>query len=674
MLKQPKNSAALYVQAKDFAELKHPRALAVSPDGARIAFTLSWCDYEKNKYFASLHVLDTRTNRVQQWTRGEFSDRSPVWSPDGSRLAFLRHDKGLDRIYIISRDGGEAEDVFHAWGSFAAVKWADDFTLIVKFRKNDSTPEIEKAIAEGKEPQAKTPVSRRITRLYWRMDGEGILPQDSFQLYKLDLATKQFTRLTQGKTDIGAWDVSQDGTFLAYVTNIHRDPDLHPFHQQVIHLNLKSGKKKDLPCPLGEKYTLAISPNGKYLVYIGHHNMNPAWETDLVHPWLLDLRSGKVRDLTPRFDRQANDEMLGDIGHGGGAPLLLWSADSRQIYYQITDEGDVYLARAGLKPGKPERMWPDKGHVASATINGKSLALLYLNLDNLGELHFCGDCTANRLAFEKVATFNTAYLKSRVFGKVRDVHFRSGDGAKLHGWLITPPNFNPRKKYPAILQVHGGPRMQYGRTFFHEMHYLAAQGFVMFYTNPRGSQGYGQDFAAATVAAWGTDDFNDVMAAADYLEEQPFVDKKKIGITGGSYGGYMTAYAIGRTHRFRAAAAQRGVMNLATMQSTSDIGWHVRNELGGYYWENPKGYEAMSPITYARNIRTPLLVIHNEGDLRCAIEQAEQLWTTVKILGKAPVEFLRFPEESHGLSRGGRPDRRVARLEAIAEWMKRWMK
>jgi len=243
----------------------------------------------------------------------------------------------------------------------------------------------------------------------------------------------------------------------------------------------------------------------------------------------------------------------------------------------------------------------------------------------------------------------------------------------LQGWLVTPPDFDPNRKYPAILEVHGGPRTQYGRVFFHEMQYLAAQGFVVLMTNPRGSQGYGRDFAAAITAKWGTVDFDDVMAAADWLEAQPFVSRKRISITGGSYGGYMTAYAVGRTRRFRAAVAQRGVMNLATMQGTSDVGWDVEHELGGFYWDNPEGYALMSPITYVHDIRTPLLIIHNEGDLRCSIEQAEQLFSAIKILGRAPVELWRFPEEFHGLSRTGRPDRRVIRLEGIAGWFKKWM-
>jgi dipeptidyl aminopeptidase/acylaminoacyl peptidase len=661
------------VEAQDFTLFKHPRALALSPDGGLLAFTLAWCDPEKKKYFANLYVLEVSAKRVQQWTRGAHTDRNPVWSPDGSRLAFLRHDQGLDRVFLISREGGEPEEICKEWGGFAQIKWAGNEALIVKFRPSDADPEAEKAIAEGKEPPAKAPAVRKIKRLYYRLDGEGYLPQKNWQLFKLSLNTRKLSQLTRSKADIGSYDVSAAGDFCVYVANVHRDPDLHPYHQQILLLNLHTGRSHELPIPLGEKDAVALNPDGRRLVYLGHHNLNDAWGVEPVHPYLVDLQTGKHRDLTPHFDRQANDQMLGDIGYGGGLPFLAWSADGRKIYHQVTDEGDVYLARTGLGTGRPERVWNSKGHVALATVSGKGLALLHLSALNLGTLYHCADNTSLSPAFETVATFNSAYLKSRRLGNVREVRFKSGDGTHLHGWLVTPPDFRPTRKYPAILEVHGGPRMQYGRTFFHEMQYLAAQGFVIFMTNPRGSQGYGKEFAGSTVAAWGTDDFNDIMAAADWLEAQAFVDQKRIGITGGSYGGYMTALVVSRTHRFRAAVEQRGVVNLVTMQSTSDVGYDVRYEFGGYHWENPVGYEKMSPITYARNIRTPLLILHNEGDLRCPIEQAEQLFSTVKILDKAPVEFWRFPEEFHGLSRGGRPDRRILRLEGIAAWFRKWM-
>lgn len=672
MAASPKKSRVL---VDDFARLRLPRALAVSPDGTLLAYTLEWCDLERKKYFANLHVLDLEQRESRPWTRGEHSDRAPVWSMDGARLVFIRNEKGQDRIFIVPREGGAPEEIFRTRGSIGQVQWAeDDRALILKYRAADPDAEADKAASEDKEPETKAPVVRKITRLYHRLDGEGFLPEARWHLFRLDLKTKKFTALTKGKADVECWHVSQNGWQIAYVTNVHRDPDIHPFHTALFEINLRTGKHSQYNVPLGEKVAVAISPNGRYLAYLGHHKLSGGWGVETFHPHLLDLETGKRRNLTPRFDRQAGDETLGDLGYGLATPPLFWSADSRHLFYQVIDEGDTYLARASLKPGNPERVWTHKGQVPVFNVRGKGLALIHRDFTTIADVYFCADNTAKKLSFEKIAESTPEYFPSRMLGKTREVRFHSGDGTPLHGFLTLPPDFRATKKYPAILEVHGGPRCQYGRVFFHEMQYLAAQGFVVFYTNPRGSQGYGRDFAAAITNAWGTDDFNDIMAAADWLEAQPFVDKKRIGITGGSYGGYMTNYAIGRTHRFRAAVTQRSVVNLRTFLGTSDIGHHDFYEFGGHYWENPEGYDAMSPITYAQNIRTPLLILHNEGDLRCSIEQAEQLYATLKILGKAPVEFWRFPEESHGLSRGGRPDRRIARLEGIAGWFKKWMK
>ena len=205
------------------------------------------------------------------------------------------------------------------------------------------------------------------------------------------------------------------------------------------------------------------------------------------------------------------------------------------------------------------------------------------------------------------------------------------------------------------------------------MLYLASKGYVVFYTNPRGGGGRGETWAGTIIGDWGTIDYQDCMAAADYLEKLPYVNARKTGVTGGSYGGYMTNWMVGQTDRFKAAVTQRSVVDLTSFVGTSDMGYDLYREFGGQPWEVPETYERCSPITYAKKIKTPLLIIHSEQDLRCSIEQAEQLFVTLKLM-KKKVEMVRFPEEPHGLSRHGRPDRRIARLEWILKWFDRYLK
>jgi len=423
----------------------------------------------------------------------------------------------------------------------------------------------------------------------------------------------------------------------------------------------------------GAKEAVAYSPDGKNLAYIGHHNINDAWGVERLHPFLVDLKTGKERNLTPKFDRQATDETIGDLGYGLGGAQLFWSGDSKKLYYHISDEGDTHVGRIDLKGGTPQRVWSKPGQAALLDVRGHALALAHGDTHTLAAIHVCSNLNAARPAFKKLAEFNRDYLQSHEFGKLRELRFKSKDGTPLHGWIVTPPDYRAGKKYPAIIEIHGGPRSQYGRVFFHEMQYLAASGYVVMFTNPRGSQGYGRAFADAITAKWGTVDFEDLMAAADVLEKHAFVDKKRVGITGGSYGGYLTNIAIGKTQRFKAAVTQRSVVDLFSFVGTSDIGYLDHYEFGGFPWDNVENYRAMNPLTYVDNMHTPLLISHSECDYRCPIEQAEQLFAQLKIRGRT-VEFIRFPEEPHGLSRGGRPDRRVIRLEAIREWFDRWMK
>jgi acylaminoacyl-peptidase len=271
-----------------------------------------------------------------------------------------------------------------------------------------------------------------------------------------------------------------------------------------------------------------------------------------------------------------------------------------------------------------------------------------------------------------ITGLNSAWLKTVAIAKPQEVWFTSTGKTRVQGWVLKPPSFRRGRRYPGIVEIHGGPNAQYGYTFFHEMQLLAARGYVVFYCNPRGSQGRGKDFSAAIVNAWGTVDYEDIMAGADWFFAQPYVDPKRAGVTGGSYGGYMTNWIVGHTRRFKAAVTQRSVVSLKSFYGTSDLGWNDDREFGGPPWKNPEGYERMSPLTYAKDVRTPLLILHNENDYRCLIEQAEQLYTTLKVMGKK-VEMVRFPEEFHGLSRHGRPDRRIARLEHILRWFHKYL-
>jgi len=244
---------------------------------------------------------------------------------------------------------------------------------------------------------------------------------------------------------------------------------------------------------------------------------------------------------------------------------------------------------------------------------------------------------------------------------------------KVQAWMLKPPGGNAARKYPAILQIHGGPQAQYGYCFMHELQWLAAQGFVVCFSNPHGSAGYGRKFRGRIHSNWGDVDYDDCMAVTQWMSRKKFVDSRRMGVTGGSYGGYMTNWIIAHNNRFKAAVTQRSVVNLDSMFGTSDYGWDLADAFGGVPWKNAAHFRDRSPLTHAPKIKTPLLIIHSDQDLRCPIEQAEQLFTTLKFL-KRDVELVRFEGESHGLSRGGRPQNRAERLRRIVGWFDRYLR
>jgi acylaminoacyl-peptidase len=255
-----------------------------------------------------------------------------------------------------------------------------------------------------------------------------------------------------------------------------------------------------------------------------------------------------------------------------------------------------------------------------------------------------------------------------------EIWFKSFDEIELQGWLLKPPNFDPQRRYPLVLYVHGGPAAQYANTFFHEFQVLAAQGYMVLYTNPRGSLGREEEFATCIQGDWGNLDYRDLMSAMDYAEKLPYVDIRRMAVAGGSYGGFMVTWIVGHTDRFCCAVSERGVSNRHSAVGTTDNPPMPDGYWSGNAWDKPGQLWAQSPLRFAGNIRTPLLIIHSEGDLRCTIGQAEQLYSALKRL-KREVTFLRYPAEtSHGLSRNGPPDLRLDRLERIVSWLDRYLK
>jgi dipeptidyl aminopeptidase/acylaminoacyl peptidase len=569
-------------------------------------------------------------------------------------------------------DGGEARPLTDLKGQFGSFEWSPDGRkLICQFRSKDAAV-LEREADEQKEKLGI--VSRRVTRLFYKADAQGFVPEEKWHLWIIDVRTGRATQLTDGPYDESEPTWSPDGQSIAFTSNRVDDPDSHPSRADLCIVSADGGDVRVIDTPEGAKSSPVFSPDGQMLAYYCSEGSKQFWlNTDL---WTVPVDGGAAAlNLTAQFDCNIGASTIDDSAAIPPVQQPIWSNDGQSLFFQVSRHGSTTL------------------QVVDATGESASYRTLLGGENVVGMVSF--DCAKERVAYlladaaspgelwtqpiaggssRRLTLVNANLLRSRDLGKPEEVWFKGPAGNDLQGWVLKPTDFDPNEKYPAILEIHGGPQMQYGNLFMHEFQYLAANGYVVFYTNPRGSQGYGNEHVDAIVGDYAAIAYNDLMAWTDYVVKQPYVDGDRLGVTGGSYGGYMTNWIIGQTDRFKAAVTQRSLSNLVSMNGTSDFNWIFQFWQGDVApWENVEQYWQQSPMKYVADVVTPTMIIHSESDLRVEIEQGEQLFVALKRLG-VDTEMIRFPDESHGLSRAGRTDRRVDRLQHILRWFDLYLK
>ncbi len=640
----------------------------ISPNGDIAVYCQQRVEEKAEKKYSHLWLVSLPAGKPYQVTHGKQRDTDPYFSPDGRSIAFLsdREDETQPQVYILPVDGGEAHRLTDLQGSIEAASWSPDSTrLLLQYRAKD-----EEAIAREKDEEKKKlgVVCRHITRVFFKEDGIGYLPLARRHLLIVDVDTGEKQALTSG--DLfdewdGAW--SPDGKEVVFCSNRSDDPDLDPDAIDLYVMPATGGEMRRLPTPVGPKAKPSFSPDGSYIAYYGREGKKEEWRQTRL--WVVPADGNSdARCLTATHDFNVSPGTINDMG---SLPQVAptWSKSGDEICFQVAHHGNTVLKKATLD-GAVSDVVAGKGVVGAFSFDRSQQQLVYFHADmrDPGQV-FLRDMGTGEA--HQLTCVNDCLLSEIDLGNIDEVWFKSAAGNDLQGWIITPPGFDPAKRYPSILEIHGGPRTQYGNFFMHEFYYLAAQGYVVYFCNPRGGQGYGEAHSRAIWNNWGTVDYDDVMAWVDHFEKLSYIDTDRMGVTGGSYGGYMTNWIIGHTDRFAAAVTQRSVSNLISMYGSSDFNWAFQYEFGDLPpWEDMDNYWRQSPIRYIGNAKTPTLVIHSEQDLRCAMEQGEQVFVALKRLGVA-TEMVRFPEEPHGLSRGGRTDRRVARLGHIARWFNR---
>lgn len=664
------NQTKRHLTAEDLKHIEVYSDPQWTPDGNAYAFVSTVANND-NDYASQIFVQTLYGQKPKQWTFDNAKNSHPRFSPDGKKLVFQSTRSGVPQLWLLHTDGGEARQLTTFKHGAVSPEWSKDGRKIIfsaPLEKDDDVtnqhePSKEERQKEQEEKQKKPLV---INRLKYKSDGEGFHNDKHTQIVLYDVEDETFEQLTFTDTDHHFEDISPDGNHILFSANLSDDRD-YELTNDLYLLNVTSKEMKTLTNGKGQYGNARFSPDGSAIACFGHEfAYQGATLNDL---FIFDAASGDGTCLSNDWDFQLGDAMIGDTRLGQSENGPVWSDDGQHLFFLGTDFGATGLYQADTK-GELNVLYKDNSHVFGFSRNGAKFILGISTPVNPGDFYLMNhDSNITRLT-----DANKEFLDTVELSEPETLTFKAKDGWDIQGWLLRPYGFEEGKKYPFILEVHGGPHAMYGQTFFHELQLLATKGYVVLYTNPRGSHGYGQTFVDACRTDYGGKDYTDLMSAVDYvLAEYDFIDENRLGVTGGSYGGFMTNWIVGHTNRFKAAVTQRCISNWLSFYGVSDIGYFFTKwELGKNLLEDPAKLWDFSPLKYAENIETPLLIVHGEKDYRCPIEQSEQLFVTLKYLHKE-VEFVRFPDASHELSRSGKPEMRIERLNHITRWFDEYL-
>jgi len=623
----------------------------ISPDGRQVAFVVTRMERSDDSYRSAIWLVATDGGEPRQFTAGAKRDSAPRWSPDGTSLAFLS-ERGEEKpqVCIISATGGESRGLTRLPLGGGTPAWSPDGKKLVFSAKTGDAPDTDTKKAKP---------YRRITSMKYRVNGEGFTYDHRRHLFVVAVEGGDAVQITDGDWDDTQPAWSPDGSEIAFISARHADRE-YDSNSDLWVVPVAGGEPRPISDTRGGCGAPTWSPDGTTIAYIHH----PIWPSNGTLS-LADGAGGNLRPVDPGFDRETG------LGAPTSSARPVWCPDG-SVLSVAQNRGIVapIRARGGastewLSDARRMVNWysvsADRGWMGmTATTITAPAEVFVLNLKTGVE--------------RQLTNLNAAFVATSGISAAEHFVVQTAEGVEIDCWVMKPAGFEAGREYPVLLNVHGGPFGQFGEAFFDEFQVYTGAGYGVVFCNPRGSSGQTTEFSRALVGDMGGPDYHDVMAAFDAaLLKMPWADQSRLGVMGGSYGGFMTTWVIGHTQRFKAAISERAVNDWYSMQGASDIGGTFNRQYLGEAATIQDDLELLlrqSPLTYAKNIETPVLILHSENDLRCPISQGEQLFVVLKQRRK-DVEFVRFPDEDHELSRAGRPSHRKDRFDVILDYLQR---
>ncbi len=648
------------LELSDVFELEMGADPRISGDGKHIVYVRRFFDVMTDRSRSNLWIVDSGGTDHRPLTTGNGNDSSPRWSPDGKRLLYTSRADGSSQLYVRWMDSGQTAKITNLTSSPGNAVWSPDgrwvaFTMFV-----ESSSEPLATMPAPPEGASWAPSPKVITSLQYRADGGGYLTEGHTQLFVVPSEGGSARQITSGAFNVdGAPSWAHDGESLLFASNRREDADFEPLDSEVWEVSVHGGEPKALTKRYGPDNGPLVSPDGEWISYYGFDDKHVSHQ--ITELYVMKRDGSESRSLTASLDRSINHAE--------------WLADSSGLAISYSDHGKTSVWFVSVSG--------DEKVLAAESLGGTSLGRPYssgsftISWDkHIAFTHTIpsrpADVWVARDGMQWPATtLNEDLLAHKTLGEVEEIRFKSShDGLELQGWIVKPPGFDESKQYPLVLEIHGGPFADYGYRFSAECQLYAAAGYVVLYMNPRGSTSYGDEFAKHIHHAYPSFDYDDLMSGVDTVLAAGYVDPEQLFVTGGSGGGVLTAWIVGKTDRFRAAVVAKPVINWASFALTSDVyTYFCKYWFPVFPWEDYEHYWKHSPLSLVGNVKTPTMLLTGEVDYRTPMSESEQYYQALRLM-KVDSALVRIPEASHGIT--ARPSHLIAKIAHILAWFEKY--